>query len=229
MVRGPVRWPRPPVGPARPGACRPPIQPREGLATLVLHVEPDEARSESYSGAAPCRGIPAALPVIVARQALDRWCWAAIGAAIAGYYRGSAPTQEAVASALLGFDCSSWAADGALGARCDVPAMLDEVLSALDCFSHWSPGRPTLDRLAAEIGAGRPLAVAIDWRGGGGHYAVVLGCHPERGEIDVADPLHGPSVQRYASFPRDYRGGGYWRGTYWTAAPRGWPGQGVMV
>lgn len=206
-----------------------PDSPQGGDARLRLYIEPDGARGETYSGTARRVGTAAGLPVPVGRQALSRWCWAAIGAAFAGYYRGIAPTQETVASTVLGCDCSAWQADGALRAWCDVPAMLDEVLSTVGCYSHWSPGKPTLERVAAEIGSGRPLACAVDWCGGGSHYVAVVGCRAERGEIDVADPLHGPSLQSYAGFPHRYRGGGYWRGTYWTTAPEDFAGGGVTV
>jgi len=160
------------------------------------------------------------LDLVVERQALGNWCWAAIGAAFADYYRGAPQTQHGVASGLLGYDCSGSGADPALSARCNVMAMLDAVLERLGCFSHWSPGKPALERIEAEIDAGRPIALSIDWRSGGSHYVAVTGCSVEAGDVYVADPLHGPSVQAFATFPHQYRGGGYWRGTYWTAPPR---------
>lgn len=188
---------------------------------MRLRIEPPDARRESYSGDIPRTPGTGArfLDLVVERQALGNWCWAAVGAAFAGYYRGCAESQHDVASALLGYDCSGCGTDAGLSARCNVLAMLDRVLADLGCFSHWSPGKPTLERIEAEIDAGRPLAVSIDWLRGGSHYVAVAGCSVAAGEVYVADPLHGPSVQAFSAFPHGYRGGGYWRGTYWTAPP----------
>lgn len=176
---------------------------------MRLFVEPAECRGLVPASDGPVvadRFLPVAVPV----QQREHWCWAAIGAAFAAYYQGRPHDQQAVARAVCG------AADTREANR---PEPLDRVLTTLGCFSHWSPGKPTLARVAAEIARGRPLAVGIDWIAGGAHYVAVIGCGS--GEIHVADAQLGLSVQAYAGFPHRYRGGGYWRGTYWTAPPEG--------
>lgn len=168
-----------------------------------------------------------ALDLVVPRQAMDRWCWAAIAASFGKYYGLWPREQVAVVSDWLGEDCAGFRTDQTLAARCNVLAMLDAVLARLGCFTHWSPGRPSWARLAEEIGAGRPVAIGLDWRAGGSHYVAITGCWLSAAagpgvrvdQIYVDDPMVGPSVQPFGSFPQDYRAGGYWRGTYWTSAP----------
>jgi hypothetical protein len=101
-----------------------------------------------------------------------------------------------------------------------VNARLDEALALAECHSHCSPGRPEFERVAAEIDAGRPVCVQLEWRHGGSHYVVLTGYHPDGREVYVQDPLHGPSVHPFDGFPRRYQGtGGAWRATFWTRAP----------
>ena len=73
-----------------------------------------------------------------------------------------------------------------------------------------------LDAIAEQIDAGRPIGLCIDWTAGGGHFVVVDGYDLETGQIDVKDPLFGPSVVEDASFPASYQGGGTWSWTYLT-------------
>ncbi|HEY3364145.1 MAG TPA: papain-like cysteine protease family protein [Symbiobacteriaceae bacterium] len=189
---------------------------------MQLKIEPQTAKRERYSTPESAGGKASShvLDLAIQRQELSNWCWAAIAASLGDFYRRRHFTQHEIASRMLGYDCSCLASDPEAAARCDVFAMLDEALRVTECYSHWSPGRPTFERLCAEIGSGRPLCVGIDWQIGGSHYAVVSGCYVETREIYVVDPLHGPSVQPFDAFPATYRGtGGMWRGTFWTQRP----------
>jgi hypothetical protein len=125
-----------------------------------------------------------------------------------------------VASALLGFDTSRYQKEPEVAARCDAYAMLDEALRIVGCYSHWSPGRPTFERIRAEIDASRPLCLRVAWYRGGSHYVVVTGYSTDTREIYLEDSLHGPSVQAFDPFPGTYRmTGGVWRETFWTCTP----------
>lgn len=190
---------------------------------MKLRIEPLEAKSESYSGAVqvPARvGNIGVLDLSVSRQELPKWCWAAIAGSMGRYYGTGLWPQHEVARAVLGCDCSRFREDEELRARCDAYAMLDDALRLTGCYSHWSPGRPTFERLRAEIVAGRPACLQIDWYRGGAHYVVLTGYYDDTGEVYIQDPLHGPSVQDFASYPRHYCGiGGVWAGTFWTCPP----------
>ncbi len=184
---------------------------------MRLKIEPPEATRESYSGAPGRSGASSCvLDLVIEPQEFPKWCWAAIAASLGRYYRTAERSQRQVATDLLGFDCSRLPDTPAGRERCDLYAMLDEALALVGCFSHWSPGRPTFERIRAEIDAGRPVCVQIDWSRNGAHFAVITGYHADRREIHLEDPLHGPSVQQYERFPGAYRSSGVWRGTYWT-------------
>jgi hypothetical protein len=190
---------------------------------MKLRIESPGAKREGYSGAAR-RQSPATggclLNLAMNSQEQQKWCWAALAASLGRYYRTLSWPQHRVVSVLLGFDCSRFRDDEDVRARCDVYAMLDDALRIAGCYSHWSPGRPSFERIRTEIEAGRPVCVQIDWRRGGSHYVALTGYYPDRREIYIQDPLHGPSVQTFDNFPRSYRlSGGAWNGTFWTHPP----------
>ncbi|MEM9556465.1 MAG: papain-like cysteine protease family protein [Acidobacteriota bacterium] len=182
---------------------------------MLLRVEPPGASSECYSRRICCDLPPSrTLDLVVERQQRSQWCWAAIGASLARFYRTGSWSQREIASEVFGVgSCEPKSADS--WDRC---ATLDDVLRRVGCFSHWSPGRPTFERVQSEIAAGRPLCLGLAWSDGGNHYVVVRGAFAARRELSVDDPLHGPSIQHYDSFPMGYRGGGVWRETYWTVS-----------
>ena len=187
---------------------------------MKLRIEPVEAKRESYSGVAE-RDVTARktciLDFIMQPQALPKWCWAAIAVSLGQYYETRSWEQHELASALLGFDCSSFDNQLDVRLRSDNCANLDEALRLAGCYSHWSPGRPTFERLRSEIDAGRPLCLEVQWYRGGSHFLVISGYHADTREVYVDDPLNGPSVQPFENFPRSYRAfGGVWRGTFWT-------------
>jgi hypothetical protein len=176
---------------------------------MRLRIEPPGATRASYGRAArpgdDARGARI-LDLIVERQLRDKWCWAAVAAALGRYYGTRTLAQRDAAAALLGVD-------GDDGNRY---AMLDDALRLAGCFSHWSPGRPTYERICDEIDAGRPVCVRIQWRDGGSHYVVLTGHDRRTGELYVQDPQHGPSIHPFEAFPRQYRIGAVWTETYWT-------------
>jgi hypothetical protein len=189
---------------------------------MKLRIEPFNAKKENYSAvrAAKERRLNSrVLDFVMQRQELPKWCWAAISSSLAHYYRAERCGQHEIASALLGFDCSRFRQEQDVRSRCDDYAMLDEALRLARCYSHWSPERPTFERICGEIDHDRPVCVHVQWHRGGSHYVVVTGYYFDSGELYVEDPSHGPSVQNFETFPRNYRmSGGLWRGTFWTCA-----------
>jgi hypothetical protein len=175
---------------------------------------------ESYSGVVRERKPSSdsrVLDLIVQRQELTHWCWAAISASLGRYYGTRSWQQYEVASVLLGVDCSRFQEDPTVVERCDTEVLLSEALQLMGCYSHWSPGRPTIERIQTEIDADRAVCVHIDWYRGGSHYVVVNGYDSDSGELYISDPLHGPSIQIFDVFPHRYRvSQGVWRGTFWT-------------
>lgn len=187
---------------------------------MKLRIEPPESRKESYSDISKSRALKChaqVLNFVMQSQKLSKWCWAAISASLEDYYGTLHLSQHEVASAILGFDCSSYQEKPEVAVRCNQYAMLDEALRLVGCYSHWSPGRPTFERIQAEIDCGRPVCPCIEWHSGGCHYVAVIGYYTDTGEIYIKDSLHGSSVQAFSQFPNTYRmSGGVWQGTFWT-------------
>ncbi len=174
-------------------------------------------------------GQPLILDFQMEPQKRSRWCWAAIAAAMGQFYQTSRWTQDQVAGALLGFDCSALEgaqsdqdSEAALLGQSDaynVNRKLDEALKFTNSYSHWSLGKPLFERIQLELDAGRPPCVRIEWYNGGAHYIVVVGYNAHTQEIFIEDPRAGFSRQRFASFPREYgNDGGVWTETFWTVA-----------
>ncbi len=187
---------------------------------LRVNIEPPAATSESYSGfPAPAYCDPErVLGLALEPQSLGNWCWAAIASSIGRYYGTGDWSQADVARALLGGPGTDTERNPT--ASWDEYARLDAALGAVGCFSHWSPGRPTFERVQVEIQAGRPVCVHIDWRAPGSHYVVITGYFGRTREIYVDDSRHGRSIQPYDRFPSDYHArGGVWIGTFWTTGP----------
>jgi hypothetical protein len=135
------------------------------------------------------------LDVEIPQQALTEWCWAAVTVGIAAAYRDTTETQCQVASRVCNSLCCP---DGDNPDSCNLP--LEQLELALK--NHGRP--PSTDSLhrqkdfvIAQINAGLPIAVFIDWgTGGSGHYLVIRGYRIMRDgafDLHVCDP-HIPSV-----------------------------------
>lgn len=81
---------------------------------------------------------------------------------------------------------------------------------ALNVNDNWnSPALPsiTLEEIAAELNALRPVVVDITWKSGEQHFVAIAGVLNDR--LLICDPANGESPINYASFPGEYRGGGH--------------------
>lgn len=190
---------------------------------MQLRIEPSNTGQASGSGTYRRRkpSVNAwVLDLLMQRQSLPKWCWAAIAASLARYYQSGPYDQHELASALLGIDCTHYQEPLPVAAQCDNEALLHEALTLVGCYSHWSPGRPSFEHIQTELESGRPVCVRIEWHAGGSHYIALIGYYADTGEVYVEDPLHGPSIHPFHAFPDSYRiSGGVWRETYWTRPP----------
>lgn len=75
------------------------------------------------------------------------------------------------------------------------------VSDALKVRGNWASdtGSMTLDQIASEVNAGRPVCVDIDWNGGPQHVVAIAGVLDN--QLLVCDPASGESVQQYENFP----------------------------
>jgi hypothetical protein len=72
-------------------------------------------------------------------------------------------------------------------------------------YASSQPGNLSLDQIAAEVNAGRPVIAGITWFGGPSHFVAIAGVLGDF--LLVFDPINGQSVVRFGSFPASYFGG----------------------
>lgn len=161
------------------------------------------------------------LPITVGKQLRSRWCWAAIASALATWYKTGRIDQVQLADSLLKDPVAAkdvYTEEDLL--ERNINFKLDVALQYVNCFSHWTPGKPIFERIQFEINQGRPLGVRLEWFKGGAHYILVNGYNDRDRSIMIEDPLHGPVVQEFNRFPNKYQGSGaVWTETFYTNKP----------
>jgi hypothetical protein len=158
------------------------------------------------------------LPLTVGQQLKSRWCWAAIASAVAAYYQTMSIGQVQIVNSLLAdFNAGKGLYTNEELLERNVNFKLDVALKFVNCFSHWTIGKPAFERIQFEINQGRPLGVRLEWFKGGAHYILVNGYNDQDGSIMIEDPLHGPHVQDFNRFPGNYReSGAVWTESFFT-------------
>ncbi|WP_371502044.1 hypothetical protein OG871_33850 [Kitasatospora sp. NBC_00374] len=132
-----------------------------------------------------------ALAITMQKQVKSQWCWDASGLTIASYWGRTGYSQA---------DFCRLAAQGTWVDCNDQPATLEDMANGLARMGLASSGRSlyraaSLGESGDEIAGGRPFAVRIGWRSGGGHMNVVYGYDSGSNMIAVGDPW--PSTQTY--------------------------------
>ena len=189
---------------------------------MKLRVEHESARKLSCDGLLHDNRLidEIVLDFTVESQQKSNWCWAAIAASVGRFYGTTYLSQENVASQTPSNTSSLLSDQLNKQESNNQQRTLDESLKLVSCYSHWSLGRPSFERLLLEVGAGRLVCVRIEWLEGGAHYLVVKGINPGEQLLHIEDSLHGPSVVPYNTFPKLYQGlGAIWTETFWTAPP----------
>ena len=155
------------------------------------------------------------MPFEMQEQEEDHWCWAAVSASVDHYYNsGAALKQCAIASEVLeAKDCCYNKGEH------DEPAALKDALGVVKRLKNAEGGSLEFKELQAELDAGRPVCVAIEWNGGGAHFVAVSGYQVSSSgirTIEIGDPLYPNSTQDFDLFPSYYHGGGKWEATFLT-------------
>ena len=160
--------------------------------------------------------LPVELPIDARLQEQTQWCWAACSTNVSRFLNAASSwTQCRVANEELGQ--ASCCEDGSTQ-QCNTDWYLDLALARTGNFASMSAVAPSWQHIRAEIDAGRPLAVRIGWYGGGGHFVLVTGYRNlvRRQQVDVRDPLFGPTRIPLAELRDRYRGQGSVTHSYWT-------------
>jgi hypothetical protein len=81
-----------------------------------------------------------------------------------------------------------------------------DALKTVGCFASHQPASLSLDALAVEIRAGRPVVAEITWlSNSSSHFVAIAGVLND--SLLVLDPANGTSVIRWKNFPATYFGG----------------------
>lgn len=140
----------------------------------------------------------------VQRQQQTNWCWAAVAVSIADFY-GAAPTQCAFVNTRLGrTDCCGAGAAG----PCNQTHSGRDAIDALGHLADWDASRPGQALIRAEIDANRPMAVRVEWAGGGAHLLVVDGYLENFDFVAVDDPWFGTADIALSTLHSAYQGTG---------------------
>jgi len=146
-------------------------------------------------------------------QRLREWCWAAVSVSIEALYdRQSTLTECKIAAAELGLDCCGSAQ------QCNRVNRLDLPLKRLGRLRGKAASRLlSFEEVQKEIDAGRPVAVRVGWREGGGHFLVICGYHVTPSGVQqllLGDSFYGDSRTNYDHFCAAYQGSGTWTHTF---------------
>lgn len=170
----------------------------------------------ALAGAAPA--VPAAartLPLTVEKQKASNWCWAAVAVSVDRNEGGTAWTQCELANRELTMTgcCTD-------PGPCDTPHRLDLALTTVNRLSYWAVGTTPFGQVRKEIDASRPLCCRIGWQGtASGHFVVIRGYSEgdTRNDLEIDDPIDGPSTYEYGEFATRYRQTGVWTHSYFVS------------
>src|SRR6266513_1851202 len=150
-------------------------------------------------------------------QQQSYWCWDATTVSITQYYDPATTwTQGTLANHVFGQTICTQNGGSSL---CNRGSDLGADLITTNHLSSSSYGSAPLLEVMAEIQAGRPIGITINWNGGGQHDIVIDGydlSDPSAPTIHVQDPGYGPATQVFNTFPSLYWGGATWFYTYLT-------------
>lgn len=159
----------------------------------------------------------------VERQVKSRWCWAAVTAAVHGYFQSGDErlSQPEVVTRVLGERCRL-NPDG-----CNRGFSLLEALKKpeIDVAARREDSHITFDRIKTEIDARRPIGVRVRWRNTRnlGHFVVIYGYREAddgRKIVAVADPVGRSFIMDYERLKTAYRVAGEWTHTYLMGAKK---------
>ena len=95
-------------------------------------------------------------------------------------------------------------------------SLLEHVLTVTGHYRDIKANPLDFESVAREIDAGRPVAIRINWNGGGAHFVVITGYDRARGTFTIEDPWLGRSQLTAEVLRTSYRGIGKWTLTYLT-------------
>lgn len=162
------------------------IQSAEPVAVPLAPPAPAES---SAAGAAATT-----VPMPYVAQTEDNWCWAACAQMLFGRPGSTPRSQCQVASAYFGQTCCP--SPGAPSA-CDLGAWPQVAYPPQGIPTSWIQTALTQAQVEAELAAGRPVQVCLQWSASDStHVALIVGQN-EAGDFEVYDPIYGAGSRSF--------------------------------
>ncbi len=140
------------------------------------------------------------LDIQLHHQKLAYWCWVAVSASIIHYYNKDDIQQCDLATRELTSDTRSGVSQSccppAADSPCDQPWYVGEVLKHYYFFNQLIDQPASFDDIKAEIDAGHPLVVRLEWQEGmnpnPAHFILLCGYAQKGGDdyVIIEDPAH---------------------------------------
>ena len=156
---------------------------------------------------------------VMLEQVQRNWCWAAVCISVLRHYHPSAALKKCDLvnnKTGLHFCCNPVQASTN---NCNVPSNTWYELHCLHLYDSELPGPASIEEIAQEIEANRPVAARVsfyDFQ----HVVVISGVDLNQGKLLIDDPWPDRDVILYDSFLTHYKGNGEWIGTCFTKPPR---------
>lgn len=155
------------------------------------------------------------LAFAVQRQQQTNWCWCAVTVSISNSY-GDNLNQCGFANTELGRnDCCG--TGGPDTGKCNVTHYTKSALMTAGHFASAHGGGPSVDEARSEVDNGRPIALRIEWSGGGRHAIALYGYLAKTDYVAVDDPANGPTDVLIGTLNASYLGSGSVIETLFTA------------
>ena len=158
---------------------------------------------------------------VMKRQNKMNWCWAAVSSSVVDFFdahKHSVTTECSIATHCLSKETGRQLSCCDDSQPCNRDFRLDQALETTGHLNKVEAGTLTFAQIQAEIEAGRPVGVRVEWMvEKTGHFLAITGydstpAHPE--QVLVDDPFYGPARVPFDQFKEKYLGEGVWTHTY---------------
>jgi hypothetical protein len=156
-------------------------------------------------------------------QAETNWCWAAVAVSVNSFFTPSSTLQQCgVASPVLKKEHMIGSVNCCADPdHCNMAAFLQDALAFIGHLNKTVSGPLDFKTISAELDAGRPVGVRIQWSNGSGHFILIDGARDFTSgaqEVHVEDPYYGPSYILYGDLVNGYQDDGFWSDTFFIQA-----------
>jgi len=161
------------------------------------------------------------LNVLMQKQLMDQWCWAAVASSISFYFNSNnnGLYHGDIAGPLISPDCAGVNSNSAGSfSQCDIAKDLGLVLQKTKNYAWELSNALSMDQVADQLNGGYPICCQINWPGlAVAHYIIVYGL--DGTNLLIGDPALNNFWADYTYLTTNYGNhGGIWGRTIGTQA-----------